>query len=86
MTTYSDKQIAVLDALHEVSITRPEIASDTSGFFVKASTLRAAFDFIPDEYRLRRATLGETFVASVIANATAIDRSPYTVALFALDA
>jgi hypothetical protein len=86
MPTYSDLQIAVLDALHEVSITQPDVASDTTGFFIKASALRAALNFIPDEYRLTRSTLGETFVASVIANATAADRSPYTIALFALDA
>lgn len=76
---------AVLDALHEAAITRPEIAAPFSAHYVKASALREAFAFIPNEHHRPGATIGERFVASVIANAVAAGRSPYTIALFALD-
>lgn len=77
--------IAVLDALHEAAITRPEIAAPDSAHFVKARALREAFAFIPDEHHRPGTSIGERFVASVIANAVAAGRSPYTIALFALD-
>lgn len=77
--------IAVLDALHEAAITQPEIAAPNSAHFVKASTLQEAFAFIPNEHHQPGATIGERFVSSVIANAVAAGRSPYTIALFTLD-
>ena len=77
---------AVFDALQEVSVTQPETASAHSRHHVTDATLREAFSWLPDEHHKPGATLGERFVASVVANARAAERSPFTVALFALDA
>ncbi|HUT74376.1 MAG TPA: hypothetical protein VM221_06040 [Armatimonadota bacterium] len=79
------EQTSVLDALIEVAILRPEIAAD-SPHFVSSRALRQALAFIPDEHHTSDHAIGARFVASVVANARALARSPYTVALFALDA
>jgi hypothetical protein len=44
-----------------------------------------AMQWIPDEHHSTRGTVQERFVASVIANARAVGRAPYTVACMALD-
>ena len=67
---YRDRR-AVRDAVSEASPTREE--------------LRAAFYFIPGEFVGYESDLAERFEHAVIRNAVAVNRSPYTVALFALD-
>ena len=86
MHPHRDTEItAVHDALTEAAVTLPEIANPHSRFGVSDSALRDAMRFIPDEHHACDFDLGARFVASVIANARAAGRSPYTVALFALD-
>lgn len=89
MHDHSPDEIAVLDALAEAAIVRPEIAAPDGDlrYHVRPSALREALAWIPDEYHLRssRHSLGERVVAAVIANARAVGRSPYTLTLYALD-
>jgi len=44
-----------------------------------------ALKFVPDEFHGSEHSLEDRFVAAVVRNAVAVGRSPYTVALFALD-
>lgn len=66
--------IAVHDAIVEARI-------DQGG----SPDFAAAMAFIPDEFHAAIGSPEQRFVASVIANANAADRSPYTIALFAFD-
>ncbi len=73
---------SVHEALHEAAIVRPELATENG---LKLSAFREALRFIPNEFHARNTNLRDRFVASVVSNARAANRSPYTVALFALD-
>lgn len=64
--------LAVLDAIDEARL-------------LDAVDFAASMAFIPDEFHRPGARAEDRFVASVIANARTAGRSPYTVALFALD-
>lgn len=81
---YKDRR-PVLDAMYEVAFTWPESAGDNLGGLSDA-TLREAMAMIPDEYHRSAPTMAERFIAAVLANAADCGRSPYTIALLALDA
>jgi hypothetical protein len=75
---------SVMDAIHEVAITRPDLASGDGSILTDRAYLDA-LRLVPDEYQLERGTPRERFVAGVLANALAACRSAYVVALYALD-
>lgn len=69
---YSHMILAVKDAIHEAKI-------------LGTVDLSAAMRFIPEEFHVAAGNAEGRFIASVIANAQVVRRSPYTVAAYALD-
>ena len=85
MTHHDHARVSVFDALHEYAAAHPEHASD-DGQLLRPHMFRAALRLVPDEHRAPlHLSLRDQFVESVVANALAAGRNPYTVAEFTLD-
>ena len=78
-----DHALAVHDALAEAA-QHPELVSPGS-YRLRPSVLRTATAVLPDEHQRSGDTPEAAFIATCIANAIAVGRDPYTIALFALD-
>ena len=79
-----DQRTSVFDYLHEHASIYPQHAGNT-GYALSERVLSQALHAIPDEYHVPAETIGERFVQSVIAEATARKVDAYHVAEFALD-